>query len=541
MQQPSDATSVCSSGASSGGTNLDGSPPSPGLYQTLFELMPGSVVLLDAQGVIKDANPAFCRQIGYAREELLGQHVSLLSKDSRETIERNLARLLAGEVLEHDVTNLHKDGSTRHYELRERAITLPDGSRGILALSNDITQRVTAEQEKMELLRQFLHAEKLKSLGLMAGGIAHDFNNLLAAIIGNIELSLLESNDQPLIQELLREGLQAANRAAHLTRQMLAYSGKSHFVTADLELNEIIHNMTEVLRAAISKKASLEVRLADGLPTITGDATQIQQIVLNLVANASEALEDKPGLIRLTTELRECEAASLASNRTTNRLKPGRYVVLEVSDSGCGMDDAVQQHLFDPFFTTKFTGRGLGMSAVMGAVRGHNGGIMVNSNVNRGTTISVLFPVELNRAASQAKLPLAETPGAIPLPQLTGTVLVADDEAVMRSMVERLLRRTGMRVLLAADGVEAVDLFKQHAHEITFVLLDLTMPRLDGVKTLAELRRHQPNVKAVLTSGYTEANISERGVREGFVAFFPKPYQAASLVELARKISVGEL
>src|SRR6266496_4938189 len=212
------------------GKVLEDASRAQALYHRLFELMPGSILLVNAQGVVLDANPAFCRQIGYAREELLGRHVRLFSQDSLETIERNVARLLAGEVLEHDVINIHKDGSARHYELRETAITLPDGSRGILALSNDITQRVRAEKEKLELQGHLLHAEKLKSLGLMAGGIAHDFNNLLAAILGNLELGLLELSGKPSVGAPFREAIAVAKRAAHLTRQMLAYSGRGRFV-----------------------------------------------------------------------------------------------------------------------------------------------------------------------------------------------------------------------------------------------------------------------------------------------------------------------
>jgi len=527
----------CVTGAEAIGAERD-----QALYRSLFELMPGSVVLLDAEGVVLDANPAFCRQIGYTRDELLGRHVSVFSKDSLETIERNLTRLLAGEVLEHDVSNVQKDGSLRHYELRETAITLPDGSRGILALSNDITQRVNAEKEKLELQRQFLHAEKLKSLGLMAGGIAHDFNNLLAAVIGNIELGLMELGGKPTVEGPLREAVAAANRAAHLTRQMLAYSGRGRFVVAELHLNEMVRSMMELLKATVSKKASLEFRFDKSLPSVEGDEAQLQQIVMNLVTNASEALADKPGLITVSTSARECDAAYLAGSRTGNLLKPGQYVVVEVSDTGCGMDEAIQQQLFDPFFTTKFTGRGLGMSAVLGAVRGHGGGILISSRLNRGTVVTVLFPVGSTRTTSVSPVPGSAKAGAPnAMPVLTGTVLVVDDEAVMRSMVERLLKRTGLRVLLAADGLEAVELFKEHAPEITFVLLDLTMPKLDGVKTLVELRRHQPDVKAVLTSGYNESSITQRCMQEGFIAFIPKPYQAGSLIELARRICAGEL
>jgi len=504
--------------------------------------MPGSILLLSEQGMVLDANPAFCRQIGYGRQELLHRHVSLFSQDSRETIESNLARLLAGEVLEHDVINVSKDGSLRYYELRETAITLPEGGCGILALSNDITQRNRTEKEKLELQGHLLHAEKLKSLGLMAGGIAHDFNNMLTAIIGNIELGLLDLGEKSSAGGSFRDAIAVAKRAAHLTRQMLAYSGRGQFTVTDVDLNELISGTTELLKAAISRKASLEFRLAEGLPCVEGDAVQLQQVLMNLVTNASEALGDNPGLITITSSLGEYDATTLAAERSGNLLAPGRYVALEVSDTGCGMEESVQQRLFDPFFTTKFTGRGLGMSAVLGAVRGHNGGIIVSSTAGQGTTVSVLFPAGASRSLNTrqpAVAPPADRHAVWPV--LTGTVLVADDEAIMRSMVERLLKRTGLRVLLAADGVEAVNLFKLHAHEITFVLFDLTMHKLDGAKTLAELRRVKPKVKAVLTSGSNAASCHQRSTQEGFVAFIPKPYDAANLIELARQICAGEL
>jgi PAS domain S-box-containing protein len=365
---------------------------SPAIYQQLFEWMPGSVLLLDGNAVVLDVNPAFCRQIGYTREELRGQHVSFFSQDSRDAIDRNLARLFAGETLEHDVTNIQKDGSLRHYELRETAITLPDGSRGILALSNDITWRVTAEQEKLELQRQFLHAEKLKSLGLMAGGIAHDFNNLLMIIIGNIELGMSEPGGNPASDPMFREAINAANRAAHLTRQMLAYSGRAYFDITQVNLNEVVRRTAELLHITISKRATLELRLSPDLPLVEGDAAQLQQILLNLVTNSAEALDGKPGLITITTFVREYDVAGLALSRADIDLMPGRYAVLEVSDTGSGMDESVQHRLFDPFFTTKFAGRGLGMSAVLGAVRGHHGGILVSSQPGQGTTISLLLP-----------------------------------------------------------------------------------------------------------------------------------------------------
>jgi PAS domain S-box-containing protein len=543
MAQQTNRTAASNDGGGLGvSASADEASGALALYRQVFELMPGSILLMDDQAVVMDANPAFCRQIGYAREELVGQHVSLFSKDSPDIIARNLERLLAGELLEHEVTNLQKDGTPRHYELHEKAITLPDGSRRILAVSNDITRRVAAEQEKLKLQGQVLHAEKLKSLGLMAGGIAHEFNNLLAAVIGNLELSLPELDDKPVIREILQKGLSAATRAAHLTHQMLAYSGRGRFRAADLDLNDIVRSTAGLLHASISPNASLQLKLGEALPKVNGDASQLQQIVANLVTNASESLGDRPGLIRVHTSVRECDSAALVANRAVNQLQPGRFVVLEVADSGCGMNDTVQQQLFEPFFSTKFTGRGLGLPAVLGIVRGHNGGIFVTSRVGQGTTMSVFFP------AGAVQPPDAHTTGSgaraagrTRIPSLSGTVLVADDEAFVRSLVERILQRTGLRVLLAEDGEQAVERFKEHAAEITFVVLDLTMPKLDGVGTLAALRRHKADVKAILTSGYSESDITERSVQEGFVAFVSKPYQPASLMELARQICTGEL
>lgn len=505
------------------------------LYHRLFELMPGSVVLMDARGFILDANPAFCRQIGYSREQLLGSHVSRFSRDTIEAIERNITRLMNGEVLEHQVTNVQSDGSLRYYDLREAAITLPDGTRGVLALANDITERLRAEHQKFELERQLLHADKLKSLGVLAGGIAHEYNNLLAAIVGNLDLAMMDLDAKSPIQSNLQEAALAAVRATNLTQQMLAYSGRGRFVVTQIDLSELIGSIEDLLKASISKKASMRLNLASDLPLIAGDDPQIQQVVMNLVTNASESLGERPGLITITTRVRECDASHLARSLITDQFEPGPYVELEVRDSGCGMDEAVQQKLFDPFFTTKFTGRGLGMSVVQGVVRGHNGAIVVSSQPNRGTAVSILFPVaETKRAHAPASPP---TNLVAPAPvTLSGTVLVAEDEATLRLLVERILKRMGLRVLTAEDGAEAVELFRRNANDITLVILDFTMPKLDGIKTLEALRAIQPHLTAVLTSGYDVENIHQRYAQEGFAAFIRKPFQVETLMKVVRQL-----
>lgn len=505
-------------------------------YRALFELMPGCVVLLDSKGYIRDANPYFCRAMCYSREELIGLHVSQISQEKSEVIEQNVQRMIAGEILEHEVTNVQKDGSLRFYELREAAVTLPDGSMNILAVSNDVTERKRAEQAKLEMERQLLHAQKSDSLGALAGGIAHDFNNLLAVILSNVELAISDVPTTSPAQTYLTNALLAGKRAAELTRQMLAYSGRGRFVTTEIDLSKLVQEMSDLLKVSISKSVRLELNLASDLPLIRAEAAQAQQVLMNLVTNSSEAIGDKPGAVTITTSVRDCDAAFLAETRTTNRPAQGRYVILEVGDTGCGMDEGVRANLFDPFFTTKFLGRGLGMSAVLGIVQGHRGAIMISSKPRKGTVVSVLFPVNTPLSArSIVRHPVSPVARASAA-SLSGTALVADDESQVRSLMELLLRRMGLRVLAAGDGEQAVQLFRQNAEEIKFVLIDLAMPNLDGRKALAEMRRIRPEVKVILTSGYDSEDLIQQFSHEGFDAFIQKPCDVETFKSIVRQV-----
>ena len=505
-------------------------------YRALFELMPGSVVLLDAKGYIRDANPYFCRAMCYTREELVGLHVSHISLVKPEIIEQNILRMIAGEVLQHEVTNVQKDGSLRFYELREAAVTLPDGSMNILAVSNDVTDRKRAEQAKLEMERQLLHAQKMDSLGALAGGIAHDFNNLLAVILSNVELAISDLPPTAPAQNCLTNALLAGKRAAELTRQMLAYSGRGRFVTTEVNLSKLVSDMSDLVKVSISKSVRLELNLAADLPVVQADVAQAQQVLMNLVTNASEAIGDKPGVLTITTSVRDCDAAYLAETRTNNKPEPGVFVIMEVSDTGCGMDDTARAKLFDPFFTTKLLGRGLGMSAVLGIVHGHRGAIIVSSKPRKGTVISVLFPVGSGAPGAGLQTPAPAIVRKAPAAPLSGTVLVADDEGQVRALMELLLKRMGLQVLPAADGEQAVNLFRQHSAEIKFVLMDLSMPKLDGRKALAEIRKIRPEVKVVLTSGYDSDDLIRRYEKEGFDAFIQKPCDVETFKTVVRQV-----
>jgi PAS domain S-box-containing protein len=387
----------------------------------------------------------------------------------------------------------------------------------------DISERKRAEAERIGLERQLLDAQRLESLGVLAGGIAHDFNNLLMAILGNLDLSLLELPRTSLARAGIEQAVLATRRAADLTRQLLAYSGRGRFVVARLDLNDLVRENADLFRAAVSRTAVMNLFLAREPVTIEADPGQVQQIVMNLITNASDALGEKTGTITLVSGIVSLERAALGASRLSEKPRPGRFAFLEVSDTGCGMDAGTQQRMFDPFFTTKFTGRGLGMSAVLGIVRCHKGAIMVDSVPGRGTTIRVLFPAceETSAGTAGEAEPEVRSEGS---PGFSGTVLVVDDEEAVRVLCENCVRRLGFRVLSAADGEEALAVFARHADEIVCVLLDLTMPRLDGASTFRRLKQLRPEVRVILSSGYDELDVSQRYSQEGIAGFIQKPY-----------------
>jgi len=395
----------------------------------------------------------------------------------------------------------------------------------------DVTARKRAEEERSRLEAQVQQAQKLESLGVLAGGIAHDFNNLLVGILGNADLALDELGPSSPARATVQEIVTAAKRAAELTRQLLAYSGKGRFIIGPVDINDLVREMAHLLDVSISKKALLRYNFASGLPAVMADASQIRQIVMNLIVNASEALEEKSGAIVITTGVMQCDRDYLKSMHLDEDLPDGLYVYFEVSDTGCGMDAETRDRIFDPFFTTKFTGRGLGLAAVLGIVRGHNGAIKVYSEPGRGTTFKVLLPAVETPAACGHE-PHAVTGGAW---RGSGTILLVDDEPTVRALGTRILQRAGFEVITARDGREAVDLFRAQPDTIVCVLLDLTMPRLGGEDAYRELRRIRPDVCVVLSSGYNEQEVSQRFAGKKLAGFIQKPYRAAVLLETIRR------
>ncbi|NLF38434.1 PAS domain S-box protein [bacterium] len=418
---------------------------------------------------------------------------------------------------------------------RGRGIYDSDGRLQFLeGFVTDVTDRTRAEEDRRKFEAQMQHTQKLESLGILAGGIAHDFNNLLMAILGNVDLALKDLSPVSPVRDNLVEVERTARRAADLCRQMLAYSGRGRFVVEPLSLNEVVSEMAHMLEVSVSKKAALRFSLAPDLPPINADATQVRQVVMNLVINASEAIGDQNGLIAVTTGAVQCDRAYLSELWLSDELPPGCYVMLEVADTGCGMSKETQARIFDPFFTTKFTGRGLCLAAVHGIVRGHKGAIKVYSEPGQGTTVKVLFP-----ASGHAFAPQRQDAAQEPAWRGAGTVLVADDEDSVRTLGARMLEYLGFTALTAANGREAVDVFAAHKDDICCVILDLTMPEMDGEQTFRELRRIKSDVKVFLTSGYNEQDVTQRFADKGLAGFLQKPYDLDVLSAKLRAATGG--
>jgi CheY-like chemotaxis protein len=309
---------------------------------------------------------------------------------------------------------------------------------------------------------------------------------------------------------------------------MLAYSGKGRFVIEMLNLSSIVDEMSHLLEVSISRRARIEYHFAPGLPAIEADATQIRQVIMNLITNASDAVAENGGVISLRTGLLHANAGYLAHTYIDSDLPEGDYVFVEVADTGGGMDEDTRQRIFDPFFTTKFTGRGLGLAAVLGIVRGHKGAIKLESTPGKGTTFTVLLPA----AATPATVASGDNDHMTGRPNTySATVLFADDDETVRTVTRRILEHSGYSVLVAADGRDALDLYIANHDTIDIVLLDMTMPRMDGEETFRELRRVDPAVRVLLTSGYNEQDATERFAGKGLLGFIQKPYRPDELID----------
>jgi two-component system, cell cycle sensor histidine kinase and response regulator CckA len=485
----------------------------------IFDATPALIFVKDCHNRVLRCNAPAAAALGYSVEALEGSLVRDFHPDEADQYYRDDLEVIAtgrpklGIIEQLQVAS----GDKRWIRTDKVPYRGDDGAiAGIIVFSVDIT-------EVKQLEERIQRAQRLESLGVMAGGIAHDFNNLLMGVLGHASLAALELPPGSPARERIAQIQIAAQRAAELTQQMLAYSGRGRFVVQALDLNELVEEMAHLLEVATSKRATLEYRFRPDLPPIEADATQVRQVIMNLLTNAGEALGGAGGRVTIATGTTRADAG-------TADLPPGLYVTCSIADTGCGMDEATLQKIFDPFFTTKFTGRGLGLAAVLGIMRGHQGAVRVVSEPGLGTTFTLLFP-----AASRP----AESVAAAPAPAVAwrgeGTALVVDDDESCRSVARAMLEHAGLQVLTARDGGEALAVLRAHGPTISVVLLDLLMPGMDGETAYREMRRQEPGLRVVLMSGYNEQDVTSRFAGQDRVRFLQKPFRAADLWTLLQE------
>ena len=494
-------------------------------FRRVFESNMIGLTFFRTNGEVLEANDAVLAIMGYSRADLDAGELNWRTSTVpgfEHLDEKALSEMASnGVCVPFEKEFFRKDGSRVPVLLGGASLSEASGTG--VAFILDLSERRQNQEDRERLQAQLLQVQKLESLGVLAGGIAHDFNNLLTAILGSASAAMLTlANENPARPDLDNVIL-ASRRAANLTRQLLAYSGKGHFEVRPIDLSVHVRELATLLETTISKKVQLRLELTQDLPAVAADIAQVQQIVMNLVINGAEAIGDQRGTVLVATGVQAIDEFYVQSLFSSEGIASGTYVYLEVHDTGCGMDEATKARIFDPFFTTKFTGRGLGLAAVMGIVRGHKGAMKVYSSPGKGTTFKVFFP------ATDA-LPVG------PSPEVTsfrgdGLVLVIDDDQGVREAASRLLEFFGFRVLQATDGRHGAEVFRQHESEVVLIILDMTMPEMNGEETFRAIRRLRSDVPVILTSGYNEIEATRRFTAKGLAGFLQKPFTPKELTQ----------
>ncbi|BCG46476.1 Multi-sensor hybrid histidine kinase [Citrifermentans bremense] len=503
------------------------------LYRRISEDSPAYIATFLPDGALTYVNPALANDLRQPQEELVGRSFfEFILPEYQGPVRQGLNTLSP----QHPTQTMEQalkgpNDAVIWHEWTHRAVF--DEHGGIAefqAVGQNITERKKAAEERARLEQQMLHTQKMESLGVLAGGVAHDFNNILMAIIGNVDLSLMKIEEASPITANLRNIEKAAMRAADLAKQMLAYSGKGRFVIEKVDLNRLIEKLHPILEPSLPDNAVLTLKLHKPLPVVEADANQMRQILMNLFMNSVEALGENGGEITIRTDDRELDRESLKDLLLGEDMAEGRYVVLEVADTGCGMEKEVLDKVFDPFFTTKFTGRGLGLAAALGIARGHKGGIRITSEPGKGSVFQVLLPTS-EAPPQEASVPERIEDGW----SGAGNILLVDDEEVVRTIGSELLKELGFTTVLAESGAEAIEIFKGN-RDLRAVILDLTMPGMDGEECFRELRRIDPEAKVIVSSGFSEQDVVQKFPGKELAGYIQKPYTLKALKEVMRKV-----
>jgi len=507
------------------------------LMRLILDHVSVGIWMQGVDGKMKFINKAFCDALGVTEQQFLSarHYVDVLGENMAKQCMLSDEQCFAEKTLTHSQeTFLCVDGEQHVFDVIKVPVFDGDNQvRCLVGIAVDVTDKLNSAREKEDMQRQILHTQKLESLGVLAGGIAHDFNNILTAIMGHASLAEHKTIGNPVaVQDHLQVIVSASEKAADLCKQMLAYSGKGKFIVQPLNVSDLIGSIVNILEVSLHKGVVFKMELQEGLSQIEADASQVQQVVMNLITNANEAIGERSGVVSIRTGSMFVDQDYFQHCMCADDISPGKHVFIEVSDTGCGMDEITMDKMFDPFFSTKFTGRGLGMSAVLGIIRGHHGALKVYSELNKGTTFRILFP-----AVESAEVQQDGESEVVPQLNHVESVLVVDDEQIIRDMAVMMLHEIGVtEVFTASDGKDALEVYKREQNNVGLVLLDLTMPRMDGEETFAQLRRMNADVKVVLSSGYSESDIQDRFAGKGLYGFIQKPYMSEVLQDMVRKV-----
>jgi PAS domain S-box-containing protein len=505
--------------------------------RNIIGMTPAGYFHLDLEDRFVDVNDAWLKMFGYdSLDEVIGKHFSILPADNEsDSVQKLLAELHRGiPITLGEFSSRRKDGTVGHNIFFAHPTFQTVRIIGFEWFAIDVSERRRVEEEKLEFERQKQLAQKLESLGILAGGIAHDFNNILSIIIGNCSLALKRPD---MVGELIPEIGIAAVRASDLCRQMLAYAGKSSYKMQKVRLTTLLDDLIKIMKATIKQNTVITSNYSDDMPVIMGDASQINQIVMNLILNASESIGEADGEIRVSLSKKVITAGQSEKDNLGMLITPGCYVCLEITDNGCGMDTETRFRIFEPFYTTKLKARGLGMSAVLGIIRSHKGALQLFSQPGLGSTFKVYLPF-LNVASTVADSPRQATRM---LWQGRGTILLVEDEVQLITVAKTLLNTMGFTVFEALNGIEALELYKMHAAEITLVLTDIGMPLMDGYELCRELKKINPELPIIVTSGFAESDVASHIAKGDIVGIVSKPYNYDQLWEMLRGVLDSEL
>ncbi len=497
------------------------------LLKTIFDTADDFIFIKDRNCKYVSVNPAMSRMTNRTPSEYIGKTYSDFeeSPSNRDEVEFDDNKVLNGEKIEREASYIILGKEIVIHTLKVPIFEKDGNISGICGIARDVTQRKEEEKQKKILEKRMLQSQKLESLGVISGGIAHDFNNLLVGILGNASLIQMEENLPESCDNNLDDIISSAEKASEFCDQLLTYSGKGHFNLESTSLNDSISAILKIMKKVISKKVRLVTNLESELPNIKSNSSQIQQIIMNLITNASESFEEIEGTITIKTGKMHTSKEYMDSSYLQDDLPAGEYLYVEVIDTGCGMDKETITQLFDPFFTTKFAGRGLGMTSTLGIVRSHQGAIFVESNRGEGTLFRILFPVT-NQPLPQQSVPAK----LINFGSYPGTVLVIDDEEAVLKVTKTALELENFKVLTAKDGQEGLEIVNKHQEEISLILLDLTMPNLNGKEFIERMKAMQSNKRIILSSGYDAEKMMTEEMMKEITGFLKKPYTVQELL-----------